>query len=95
MKKIIAIIGMILIIACSATRVVLDHGSVRHDTYFIDYEVTKLENDHIEVYAMLRELNRAVVVYRDTINTDDYLLKLSELYTKALYKIDTLRGKYE
>ena len=88
MKKLIAIIGIIIITACGATQVVIDHGSTRHDVYFIDYEITKLENDNIEVFTLLRKLNKTIVTYRDTIETDEYREKLGELYQKALDKLN-------
>jgi uncharacterized protein YxeA len=88
MKKLIAIIGIIVIVACGATKVVIDHGSVRHDNYFIDYEITKLEDDNVEVFTMLRELDRTIVVYRDTIETEEYKEKLAELYQKALDRLN-------
>jgi hypothetical protein len=88
MKKLIAIIGIIIITACSNTRVVIDHGTTRHDNYFIDYEITKLGNNNVEVFTMLRELDRTIVVYRDTIETEEYRAKLGELYQKALDKLN-------
>lgn len=88
MKKQIAIIGMILIIACSNTRVVIDHGTTRHDVYFIDYEITKLENDNIEVFTLLRKLDKTIITFRDTIDTEEYKIKLAELYQKALDKLN-------
>jgi len=88
MKKLIAIIGIIVIIGCTATRVVIKHGTSQHDNYFIDYEITKLENDNVEVFTMLRELDRTIVVYRDTIETEEYREKLAELYQKALDRLN-------
>jgi len=87
--KILSYIAMLgVIFACSNTRFVLDHGSTRHDVYFIDYEITKLENDNIEVFTLLRKMNKAIITYRDTIESDDYKMKLAELYQKALDKLN-------
>ena len=88
MKKLIIIILIAILVGCTTTRVIIDHGSTRHDFYFIDYEITKLENNDIEVKTMLRRLNKYMMTYCDTIETEEYKQKLSELYRKALTKLN-------
>jgi hypothetical protein len=93
--RLLSYIALILIIiACSNARVVIDHGSTRHDVYFIDYEITKLENNDIDVFTLLRKLDKTIATYRDTIDTEEYRIKLAELYQEALDKLnEDLKGK--